>query len=49
MAEMDIVFRSENQNSIVYELKKLTETQMKEIIALQREIDIRHGCSPVKE
>ena len=41
LTEMDIIFRSDERDSIIYDLKKLTEKQLKESIALQKELDLR--------
>jgi hypothetical protein len=46
---MDVIFRSDDREAIIYDLKKLTETQLKEILALQKELDLRSAStSPMK-
>lgn len=38
---MDAIFRSDERDAVIFDLKKLTEAQLKEIVKLQREIEIR--------
>ena len=37
--ELDIVFKNNDREAVMYDLKKLCDAQMKEILILQRELD----------
>jgi len=37
--ELDIVFKNNDREAVMYDLKKLCDVQMKEILILQRELD----------
>ena len=41
LSELDIIFRSDDRDGIIYDLKKLTENQLKEILSMQKEIEMR--------
>lgn len=43
LSEMDIIFRSDDNSGIIFDLKKLAETQLKEIISLQKELELRQN------
>lgn len=48
LTELDVIFRNDDRETVVYDLKKLTENQLKEIIQLQKELDHR-GVSPMQK
>ena len=39
LAELDIILRNEARDQVVYELKKLVESQLKQIVALQKDAE----------
>ena len=39
MSELDVVIRSEHKDQAIFELKKMVESQLKQIVALQKEIE----------
>lgn len=39
LQEMDAIFRSDERDSVIFDLKRLIEVQLKELVKLQREAD----------
>lgn len=37
LAELDIILRNEARDQVIYDLKKLVENQLKQIVGLQKE------------
>ena len=48
LAELDVILRSEQRDQAIFELKKLVENQLKQIVNLQKESDPGRGVSPVR-
>lgn len=42
LAELDKSIKSEKRSKTIYELKKLVETQLKQILELQEQLDNNH-------
>jgi hypothetical protein len=49
LAELDIILRNEARDQVIYELKKLVETQLKQIVILQKDAESARGPSPVPD
>ena len=46
MAELDVILRSDQRDKQVFELKKLVENQLKQIVSLQKESETSRGMNP---
>ena len=40
LAELDVILRSDKRDKSIFELKKLVESQLKQIIVLQKEVEL---------
>ena len=40
LAELDVILRTEKRDSANFELKKLVEQQLKQIVSLQKEVEL---------
>lgn len=40
LAELDVILRSDKRDKSVFELKKLVENQLKQILVLQKEVEL---------
>lgn len=40
LAELDIILRNEARDQVIYDLKKLVENQLKQIVSLQKDAHI---------
>ena len=50
LAELDVILRSEKRDQANFELKKLVESQLKQIVALQKEVELaRTEKSPERQ
>ena len=50
LAELDVILRSEKRDQANFELKKLVEQQLKQIVALQKEVELaRTDQSPERQ
>ena len=50
LAELDVILRGEQRDQAIFELKKLVENQLKQIVSLQKESsDPGRGVSPVRQ
>lgn len=49
LAELDVILRGEQRDQAIFELKKLVENQLKQIVSLQQESEPGRGVSPVRD
>ena len=43
LAELDVILRNEARDQVIYDLKKLVENQLKQIINLQKDSEMGKG------
>jgi hypothetical protein len=46
LAELDIILRNEARDQVIYELKKLVESQLKQIVTLQKDLETARPTNP---